>query len=58
MIIYISALASMVEKLKGEKQELEKEVLKGDLKESKNLEKLETILIGMQDNKDLKSLKN
>jgi hypothetical protein len=42
MIIYMSALASMVQKLKTEKLELEKEIAS-----VKDLKKIEKILVGM-----------
>lgn len=60
MIVYMSALASMVQSLKAEKLDLEKELLKeeGGFTESTDLKKIEKILVGMQNNKDLKSLKN
>lgn len=49
MIVYMSALASMVQSLKAEKLDLEKELLKeeGGFKEPTDLKKIEKILVGM-----------
>lgn len=63
MMIYMSSLASMVEKLKGEKEELEIKYERSypitidDNKDSENNQNIQKILIGMSDNRDLKNLK-